>query len=202
MRKARYTKDIQKQVQLPTSRFSISRRTSAQSISMSRMRKGILPTWQNEESYENRTRLFHAQGLRCTFWIFSPALAGVPKKSEARGPYPTRLRFENSDNSHEFIVLRFIRSKYEHIARQEILNNKHFIRETKKKTIRQQYRNYDKSFASIFFFSLAFRIPMVRYIFFSSSSSAKFLDGLWSTRDRTEFIRENSQTIHVRTGIL
>lgn len=77
VRKARHTEDVQKQVQLPETRFPVSRGTPEKSISLSGMRQGILEARQDEESHENRTRLFHAQGLRDALRVFSSALAGV-----------------------------------------------------------------------------------------------------------------------------
>lgn len=74
MRKIRYRQNIQKQIQFPTTRFSIPRGTSAKSLPLSRLSEGIFTAGQNEESHENRPRVLCAKGRLPTQpryrWIF------------------------------------------------------------------------------------------------------------------------------------
>lgn len=79
MRQARYPEDVQEQVQLPATRVPLSRGSSAQGVSLPGLRQGVLAAGQDEESHEDRARLFHAQGLRHALRLLSVrywALAG------------------------------------------------------------------------------------------------------------------------------
>lgn len=78
MRQARHPEDVQEQVQLPAARVPLPRGPSAQGVSLPGMRQGVLAAGQDEESHEDRARLFYAQGLRHALRLLSTwwALAG------------------------------------------------------------------------------------------------------------------------------
>lgn len=64
MCEARHPEDLQEQVQFPAARVPLPWGSSAQGVSLPGMRQGILASGQDEESHENRARLFYAEGLR------------------------------------------------------------------------------------------------------------------------------------------
>lgn len=74
MCEGRRAEDVQEQVQLPAARLPLPRGPPEEGFPLPRLPEGVLQAGQNEEPHENRARLLHAEGLRVSDGVFSPAV--------------------------------------------------------------------------------------------------------------------------------